>query len=300
MPNNQKLPTFEVDKQGLAKILERRGKAFVITELWQNAVDEDNVTRIVIDLKRIGKYHAQLSVADDAPLGFTDLKHAYTLFAESYKKGNALKRGRFDLGEKLVIALCNYAHIITTKGTVVFENGGRRHSAVTTDGGTEFVGRLPMTEEEYEACCREIRRLIVPMNVTTIFNGEELTRRVCLASFPARLLTEIADESGVLRRTPRDTTVELYLPRPSEKATIYEMGVPIVESGDQYHVNILQRVPLNMDRDNVTPGYLRDIRALALNNASDFMTAEEIKAPWVDDALEDDLTETEALKTVVT
>jgi len=31
---------FEVDKQGLAKILERRGKEFALFELVQNAWDE--------------------------------------------------------------------------------------------------------------------------------------------------------------------------------------------------------------------------------------------------------------------
>jgi hypothetical protein len=38
-----------------------------------------------------------------------DLSHAFTLFAESVKKGDAEKRGRFNLGEKLVLALCDEA-----------------------------------------------------------------------------------------------------------------------------------------------------------------------------------------------
>jgi 3-(3-hydroxy-phenyl)propionate hydroxylase len=35
-------------------------------------------------------------------LHLSDLTHAFTLFAESAKKGDAEKRGRFNLGEKLV------------------------------------------------------------------------------------------------------------------------------------------------------------------------------------------------------
>ena len=50
-----------------------------------------------------------------------------------------------------------------------------------------------------------------------------------------------------------------------ETATLYEMGIPVVETGDRYHVDVQQKVPLNMDRDNVTPAYLRAIRVAVLN-----------------------------------
>ena len=43
------------------------------------------------------------------------------------------------------------------------------------------------------------------------------------------------------------------------------MGIPVVETGDRYHVDVQQKVPLNMDRDNVTPAYLRAIRVAVLN-----------------------------------
>lgn len=42
---------FEVDKQGLAKLLERRGKQFILYELIQNAWDE-NTTRVDVTLAR--------------------------------------------------------------------------------------------------------------------------------------------------------------------------------------------------------------------------------------------------------
>lgn len=296
MKNN--LPTFEVDKKGLAKILERRGKAFVITELWQNAIDE-NVSRIDITLERQNGKLAELRVIDDSPDGFCDLKHAYTLFAESPKKANPLKRGRFDLGEKLVIAVCESASIRTTKGTVSFNGQGRTHSKQSTESGTIFTGRLKMTREELLACCAEIKKLIVPMNVVTTFNGEQLAQRTRLRSFEATLQTEIGDSEGNLRRSPRSTIVEVYHPKAGETATLYEMGVPVVETSDSWHVNVLQRVPLNMDRDNVTAGYLRDIRALTLNAMVDFMSPEDSKLQWVNDALEDEQIEPEAVKEIV-
>src|SRR5690348_10305169 len=96
---------FEVDKRGLSKLLERRGKQFILHELLQNAWDED-VTDVNVNLRMLGNGHAELIVEDNSPEGFKDLAHAFTLFAESDKKGNAEKRGRFNLGEKLVLALC--------------------------------------------------------------------------------------------------------------------------------------------------------------------------------------------------
>lgn len=118
---------FEVDKQGLAKILERKGKEFALMELIQNAWDEPGVTKVTASLEYRGRNRALLVVEDDAPEGFKDLSHAFTLFAESGKKGNPQQRGRFNLGEKLVLALCDEVTIQTTKGGFALkENIGTR------------------------------------------------------------------------------------------------------------------------------------------------------------------------------
>jgi hypothetical protein len=75
-----------------------------------------------------------------------------------------------------------------------------------------------------------------------------------------------ADEAGVLRvvRGGRETNVEVYEPEQGETAMLYELGVPVVETGDRNDVNILQKVPLNVNRDNVPPAYLRTVRTLLL------------------------------------
>jgi hypothetical protein len=46
------LPAFEVDVRGLARLLERRGKSFAVTELVQNAYDED-ITEVRISLRPV-------------------------------------------------------------------------------------------------------------------------------------------------------------------------------------------------------------------------------------------------------
>jgi hypothetical protein len=57
--------------------------------------------------------------------------------------------------------------------------------------------------------------------------------------------------------------------------SLYEMGLPIVETGDQWHVSVAQKVPLNRDRNNVKPAYLRAIRTLVLNAMHDRLTEDD-------------------------
>src|SRR5690242_10340310 len=98
---------LSVDRAGLADVLVRRTKTFVVLELIQNAWDERGVTTVSVTLDPVpSRSAARLVVEDDAPEGFADLTHAYTLFAASSKKHDATQRGRFNLGEKLVLALC--------------------------------------------------------------------------------------------------------------------------------------------------------------------------------------------------
>ena len=54
---------FEVDKQGLAKILERKGKEFALMELIQNAWDEPGVSKVTASLEYRGRNRALLVVA---------------------------------------------------------------------------------------------------------------------------------------------------------------------------------------------------------------------------------------------
>src|SRR6202020_2400352 len=70
-------------------------------------------------------------------------------------------------------------------------------------------------------------------------------------------------------------------------AMLYEMGIPVVETGDKWHVDVQQKVPLNMDRDNVTPAYLRDVRTFVLN-AIHYQIGEVVaNATFVNEALAD-------------
>src|SRR6266516_2302672 len=133
---------FEVDKQGLAQVLERKGKEFALFELVQNGWDEPGVTKVSLTLESQGRNRARLVVEDDAPEGFKDLSHAFTLFADSAKKTNPEQRGRFNVGEKLVLAICEEATILTTKGGIRFDAEGRHRLKTSLPVGSRIESLL--------------------------------------------------------------------------------------------------------------------------------------------------------------
>lgn len=288
---------FLVDKEGLAKLMGRRPKGYVVLELLQNAWDED-VSRVSLEIS-YNRGTATVIVKDDSAEGFTDLSHAYTLFAESKKKADPTKRGRFNIGEKLVIAICETAEIKTTKGTVRFDSKGRHHSSAHTAFGTIFSGVIKMTRAEYDQIVVTALQVIPPVGIETTFNGEPLLERQPVNTFQTYLTTEVAGDDGYLHQLSRMVVVEIHTPVGDEIATLYEMGIPVVETGDQWHVNVMQKVPLNQDRDNVTPAYLRTLRTHTLNCMAAAMDPEAATANWVSEALGNKEVDPDAVRQVI-
>jgi hypothetical protein len=281
---------FAVDKDGLAKLLRRRGPGFAVLELLQNSWDEDGVTRVTVTLEPIlgRKGVARLVVEDDAPDGFANLTHAYTLYAESAKKAQPTKRGRFNLGEKLVIALCEEVTITSTRGGVSFTDLGRVATRRKRERGSRFEAVIRFTRLDVERATTAVFAVLPPQGIGTTFNGRLLEPRTPVLAFEATLPTELADEEGYLKSRTRPTTIELYEVQSGEVATLYEMGIPVVElPGDRWHVNIDQKVPLNADRDNVTPAYLRTVRTFVVNHTYELLTREDATATWAREATAD-------------
>jgi hypothetical protein len=280
---------IEVDKDGLAAQLERRGKSFVLLELYQNGVDE-NTSVITMDVERSQRRgHHVVRVVDDSPDGFADLKHAWTMFAKSPKAANPEKRGRYDVGEKLVLALCREAEIASTTGTVLFDDRGRHHRPRRKRQiGTSVTAEVRMTIEEAAEALETIRRVIPPKDVRFVVNGEVIGHREPLASFEATLPTEYADEDGLLHRTARKTIVNVFEPLEGEEPSVYELGIPVVSTGDdKWHYDVMQRVPLGLDRDNVPPALLRSLRVFAANALHGRLSEDDAAASWAREAAGD-------------
>ena len=288
-------PWFVVDKEGLRKTLSRKGKAFAIYELLQNAYDEASTNvEVTLTVPKNGK--SVLTCTDNSPKGYADLSQAHTMFAESKKKSDEKKRGRFNVGEKYVLALCDKATITSTSGRTIFkEDGTRRHDSAKTKAGTQFQGILPLTQDEYNDIVKQVRLVIPP--IPTTFNGQLLPTRKSLHEFTTKLPTEIADENGILRSRVRSTTVRLY---ESKTPMLYEMGMPVVSIDCKWSVDIQQKVPLNIERDNVTPSYLRAVLGAIVNEKGGDISDEEASAAWVSTAMESKAVKPEALKKVFT
>lgn len=290
---------FEVDKEGLAKLLKRKGMEFVLFELLQNAWDTatGSVEAKLIPIE--GRPLVEISVLDDDPDGFKDLAHAYTLFAESQKKGDPTKRGRFNLGEKLVLAVCEKAEIVSTKGTVRFDAEGRHTSSKKLDRGTVFRATVRMTRDELADVLKATRVLIPPIH--TVVNLDTLPARTPARVIEMTLPTDLADDEGYLKRTTRKTKVEIHHKLDGQPARLYELGIPVVDlPEDPWSINVLQKVPLNAERDNVTPAYLRDLRVEVLNAMFDQLEPEQAKSIAIQEALKDERVKAEALDTVLT
>jgi hypothetical protein len=292
---------FDVDKNGLADLVARRGKVFIFHELLQNSWDCADATEVSLTIgPEPGRPFVNLVVEDNSPDGFKNLSHAYTLFAPSEKKGDASRRGRFNLGEKLVLALCEEASISSTTGTIVFEAGGRRKGRNKRACGTVFSARVRMTREELDEALREIKKIAPPPGTKTIINGQEVLPRRAVIEYATSLATELADETGAVRRRYRETIVSLYNLRQGEKALLFEMGIPVMELGDDpYHVDVGQKVPMGMERDSVTPHYLKELRAGVLDHMHKNLSEEAARGKWASDGLEQS-SNPEAVKSLIT
>jgi hypothetical protein len=293
---------FEVDVHGMRAVARQRGLPALMLELWQNAIDEQ-VTEVAAWIGQSTGRHYRISMDDNSPDGFRNLAEAYTLYAPSYKRDNPEKRGFYNVGEKFVIAACNWAEIHSTTGYVRFDDEGRHNGKPRQAAGTRFIGELVSTQDEVADALDTLRRVIVPDGVTFTVNGEEVQHRTPIATIPSvSLPTVIPDNDGVMRPTRRPTRVSLYEPLPNKAASLYEMGVPVVRTDDRFDINVAQRVVLSgQDRSNVVPSYLAAIRVLALNAAVEVneLDADTATSVWVAQASSDKRASDEAIRKVM-
>lgn len=292
---------FDIDKKGLAQILARKGKEFAVFELVQNAWDEAGVSEVHITLVQDAlPNYCLLTVRDNSANGFAKLTDAYTLFAPSSKKANPTQRGRFNFGEKLVLALAKEASIATTTGTVRFNEKGRQRLSKRTDVGSQITVILRMTRDEAAQAVLASARLIPPAGVVTEINKIEIKAPPIKLSFEASLLTETTNVDGELIKSTRKTTVDVYKADADHAAAIYEMGIPVCEIEGKYVFNVNQKVPLTLDREEVLPQFRKQLAVAALNALVDDLDTEDANAGWATEAATSPDAKPEALEAYMT
>jgi hypothetical protein len=72
-----------------------------------------------------------------------------------------------------------------------------------------------------------------------------------------------------------------------------------VETADKWHVSVGQKIPLNKDRNNCKPAYLRAVRTLVLNEMVGRLSQDDANADWVRQASSDPACSDEAIKKVL-
>lgn len=288
---------FEVSKEGLKALQDGKSKTFIMAELIQNALDED-VKNITIKASYYRNL-ATISVEDDSPTGFRDLRDAYTLFAPCYKRPDPEKRGRFNAGEKQVFSISKRATIETTSGTIIFDSKGRHNKRAKREVGSKIIIEVAMTKAEFQEIVEYINLFILPSHIVVTFNGNRVKPKMFDRDFTATLQTEHL-KGDKFAKTNRKTLVQLFnTGLTGGCAYIYEMGIPVCKIECDYSINVNQRIPMGMDRDMVSQAYLKDLFAEVLNHSYEDLTTENASDTWVRIAMTDDRISEGAVKKII-
>ena len=278
---------FAVDKAGLAAVATRRGTAPLLLEPIQNAWDESGVSLVKVDLSPVaGKSQVKIRVADDSADGFRDLADAYTLYKQSYKIGNPEQRGRFNCGEKFLLAVASEARIVSTTGSISFGPDGRKLGREKTEAGSILTATLRMNRDDLEAGLGVLRSMIPPSGIETVINGEVLAQRDPIRDAVRTLQTEIEGEDGGFRRTRRKTKIAIHSVAEGESPHLYELGIPVDSLDCPWHVDVAQKVPLSVDRGSVRQAFRLDVERHVAEIMAGDITEEEAQGGWVGTALE--------------
>ncbi len=284
---------FEVSKEGLRELQEGKSKSFVLKELVQNAWDE-NTKKCVVKADYENEV-AKISVEDDNPEGFRDLTDSYTLFQHTEKRKNPEKRGRFNIGEKQILSICEEATVETTKGTVVFDVEGRRNERKNREKGSKITVKIKMKREEYQEMLDSVKTYLIPKGIYLEVNGEKIKYIQPYKTFEASLLTEI-EENRIMKRVFRKTNVNVVK---SEAPILYEMGLPIQKIECEFSIDVQQKIPLSIDRDVVLPSFLTELYAEVLNHIGEDITEINSSQVWVREATTSKRIDEEILKEVI-
>lgn len=287
---------FEVDKKGLQALQAGKSKTFIIRELVQNAFDED-IKECIVKIEFMQSI-AAITVLDDSPEGFRDLAHAYTLYADTYKRKDPEKRGRFNLGEKEVLSVCEYAEIRTTKGTIIFSKDGRKESTSKRPSGSEVYLNLKLKDSECHKLVEYAMDILPPKGVKYMVNNCPVKYRDPYKVTEETLKTEI-QEGDAFRSTKRKTEIHVHRVDSYGDAYLYEMGIPVCVIDCDYSLDVQQKVPLSTDRTKVSGAYLKELYAAVLNVTFDDVTEETSSNNWIRTATTSENINEAAVETVI-
>ncbi len=172
---------------------------------------------------------------------------------------HAETRGRFGEGLIDLIAASEWAEIRTLGHRLVFDRDGCQITAIKNKvSGLSLTLTLRHGGEGFDELDDYFRRVILPDGRALTFNGSEIRQRVPERLIPSiRLSTVVYDPAkDRVRRCHRHTTVEVH-PQHDGSPMIHELGIPVDVARWElpYDINVLQKTPLDTDRNTLPDTY---------------------------------------------
>ena len=295
---------LQISTEGFAALNQSRPPEHLVKELVQNSLDSVQETGGSVDLRYGHDGERFVVECHDTGTGISDLSTLRVVYL-TFKTDSHLKRGRFGRGFKEILSVAKSAVILSGGKEIRFlEECGqqitRESDAVNGSAGTQILMTFdwpPQTVEQFDTY---FQRLLVPSNIQLALNGRALSGRHVTHEVDGLLTTEVYNsESHSWSKPRRKTTIELVKIRGDEEPSIYEMGIPVAsaEWTMPYHANVLQRVPMNPNRDALASGYAKRIHKTCLPTLLPELSEEEATADWVGTA--GSLSEPEVQKQII-
>lgn len=293
---------LNIDLNGFAQQNIARPKEHLIKELLQNSLDATNQKdKATIDLKVSLCPNSSLLelTCQDNGQGVIDIENIRTMFWTS-KKDSHLNRGRMGRGFKELLCLCKHAEVISLNQKATFLETKSKTKELWIDKiqnpvqGTivhmklDWKDSLEKRNSDKSIIDVEthINKFLLPEQVYLSFNSKRVEPRLPKHSINCKLTTECFDGQKWIKPS-QPTLVELHPLKDGETLPlVYEMGIPIcpIEWDAPYHANVLQRVPMNPNRDAVMSGYTSKVHKACLPVLIDELNETKARSAWVGEA----------------
>ena len=279
---------LEISTDGFASFNHSRPPGHLVKELVQNSLDAIGELAGSVALTYSFNGQDVLISCRDNGNGMDDLAAIRVVYL-TFKKDSHLKRGRFGRGFKEILSVCRSASVISGSNQLCFLTEGgkqitRRETVVPPISGTDVSMTLPWGPETVPEFDTYFASFLVPKQICLTLNGRVVPHRAASHVIEATLNTEVYHaDSHSWRKPRRKTSIELVPIHTNEEPTLYELGIPVApaEWTVPFHANILQRVPMNPNRDALASGYAKTVHAACLPVLLDQLSPEQLTADWV-------------------
>jgi len=271
---------FEIDVKGLAELEGGKPAHRIAFEPVANVFDEyrgygdesrRKPTYCAVALDHSVKPRGVWITVTDNGAGFANERDIWTLFGTSGKRSAAGVSGRFNAGDKQLIAVARIAVVRTNNVTVTFEDGKRevvRHRERIFDG-TELHALMPWSLTDLAEVRAQLERVRPPSGLVYTVDGKRLDDQTVKCTVHATIPTVIMAD-GVMRQSRRRSPVAV-IDQGSQEPTLFELGIPVCslqDVGFPWSLDVGQKIPVPMSRDQVTTSYLFQLIGQVIEQAA--------------------------------